>query len=503
MDENLFIANELNPERQEFLIAQNKLLQHVSNKDNYREQQYKGFNNVNITKDFTSQNQRRSYFFECVFEKSIFKHTGFTGSYFIKCKFENCDLDFAVLDNCYFYDCEFYFDEFKTILAASFCNSALILSSFTNCTLQACSLTGINCEKSNFENCILDDIIWENAKIIDCNFNKVKLQNLNIEYVYFDNNHLVDTNLPFASIPFSFKCINYLIKTTDIVKIDSETSENGINKEEYFELLPSLICFYKNTNNYFPLANILASTGKINDAFEVIKNSIPFLVKLHEYRTIKYISELMKYKDFSLSQKNEIYQIITSTIFKQQLFKEDYFLKADLYLFEIRNNLLNEIMNPRVSFEIYTNIEYKSYDKLQLLLDKIEYILNYYRNTETHYIEYRHNSPFQLLINIISSPETLVEIISVLYFSLAGIDKLYNKYLDTKQKKLDIEKTQLEIDKLKNNNNSDVKLSESDLNNIYKELQTNSIKIKKIYHNVNNVNVSNNYGDSFQNYSNN
>ena len=45
-----------------FTKSQTKLLEHVTNKDNYRANQYKVFNYLTINKNYNSQNQRRSYF---------------------------------------------------------------------------------------------------------------------------------------------------------------------------------------------------------------------------------------------------------------------------------------------------------------------------------------------------------------------------------------------------------------------------------------------------------
>jgi len=108
------LINEVNPE---FSLAQQELLKHVRNKDNYRANQYKIFSNATITENFEGQNKRRSYFFACNFNESSFKKSGFTGSYFVDCVFENCPLDFAIFDGCYFKNCKIYYNEMTTSIA--------------------------------------------------------------------------------------------------------------------------------------------------------------------------------------------------------------------------------------------------------------------------------------------------------------------------------------------------------------------------------------------------
>lgn len=504
-------TNELNNKlnQQEFLTAQKNLLLHVSNKDNYRTQQYKVYSGANIKKNFSSQNQRRSYFLNCTINDSSFRNCGLSGSYFINCIFENCELDYSFFDNCYFFNCEFNYSEYKEIMSASFCNSIFIECTIHDCCFHSCSFTNATFNDTLFKQCILDDIVWENAKIYSCKFNSVKLLNLNIEFVCFENNTLTNTILPFASIPFSFKCIEYLLSTKDDVRISSERHSDGLTKEYYIDrILPQLICFYKYTNNYFPLANILASIGKIEESLSVIIKSIPFLVRIHEFRTLKYISILMQNHDFSNQQKNQVYQLINNELFRHTLTQEDYWLNAEVYLFEIRNNLLNGPDKEYVTIELFTNINKSSTEKLNILINKIEELFNSITEKETHFIEYRHNSPFQFLITAFSSPEGIIQIISIFYLSLLGIDKFYNKYLDTKQKRLNITKTELEIQEMKdkkcnqgNVNNSSHNIEKDYVKDIHKELSDNNIQIKTVYHNVYNIDVSY-YGSEFQHFTN-
>ncbi len=485
-----------------FTKSQTNLLKHVTNKDNYRTNQYKVFNNLSISKSYNSQNQRRSYFFDCIFNHASFRNCGLTGSYFIKCHFINCDLNFAIFDNCYFDNCTFEYNNAQKILSASFCGSIMKNSFFKKCVLDACSLTNISCYGTTFETCIFDNIIWENSKICGCIFNDVRLDNLNIEFVLFDGNTLINTHLPFASIPFSFKCIDYLRTTEDHVYIDSETNADGISKEQYLDLISDLICFYSFTNNYFPLANIYAAIGEIDKSFEAIKKSIHFLIKLHEYRTLKYMSQLMTLYDFSANQKNEVYQIITNELYLQSLSQEDKLLNADIYLFEIRNNLLNNTQNGYVTFEIYTNIPSCDSKTLAFFIEQVEELFLWCSIPNTHYLEYRHNSPYQFLLSVFSSPEGIVEFIGIIYLALLGMDKFYNKYLDTKQKRLNIEKTEQEIVKLRNENEAtNKKEKKTECANIYENIKEHSINISVIYHNVYNTDLTN-YGDGFQHFSN-
>ena len=116
-----------------FTKSQTKLLEHVTNKDNYRSNQYKVFNNLTINKNYNSQNQRRSYFFDCTFSHASFQNCGLTGSYFINCHFVDCNLNFAIFDNCYFDNCTFEYNN-DLLLDGHGEKSVIMLQRYMNLT---------------------------------------------------------------------------------------------------------------------------------------------------------------------------------------------------------------------------------------------------------------------------------------------------------------------------------------------------------------------------------
>jgi len=489
-----------------FILAQKKLLAHVSNKDNYRANQYKVFSAAQISGNFQSLNQRRSYFIDCKFSKANLKNIGLTGTYFKNCEFIDCIMDFAIFDNCFFYECKISFSKTTNILAASFCNSIFSCSEFYNCYFQSSSLTNIDCRNARFINCCLDNIIWENAKIIDSIFENVQLENLNLEFVFFENTKFINTMLPFNSIPFAFKCLEYLINTTDNIRISSETSNNGISRQEYIDMIPHLINFYMNTNNYFPLANIFISINKFDAAFDAIKQGVVFSIKIHEYRTLKYFGLLMRRSNFSGKQKSEIFELINSEINKQTMTSINTY-NASMYLYEIRDNLLNNREQAYVSFEIYTNIERRSVSKLNFMINSIESMIAILSSESTHYIELRHSSPYQFCITFFSDMQNIKLFIATFYLAYKGINGFNNDRLNREQKKLDIEKTKEEINLLRKGNASKTQEAlfdecENKAKTVNCILCRKRIKINHMTHtvyNIDNVDIKN-YGDNFQEY---
>ncbi|MDR0436723.1 MAG: pentapeptide repeat-containing protein [Bacteroidales bacterium] len=395
------------------------------------------------------------------------------------------------------------------IMAASFCNSKIYDSELNNCHFQSSSLTGIDCKNARFIDCIFDAIIWENAKFFHCILENVILKDINIEFVCFDNTEFIGTKFPFASIPFSFKCLEYILNTEREIKISSEVSVDGISRQEYLEKLPHLIKFYSYTKNYFPLANILVAINELDEAFVAIKQGVIFSIKLHEYRTLKYFSVLMMLSSFTGEQKSEIYELINSELNRQAMSSVNTY-GSSVYLFEIRDNLLNGREKPYVSFEIYADIDCKSSAKLSTIINSIESMMTIFGSESNHYIEFRHNSPFQFLVGFFSNTQNIVALIAAFYLAYKGSYKFYNDYLDTTQKKLEIIKIKEEIKHLEKTNSESLNVEvfdESEALQKLKEVATqisntiyaNNIIINTVNHNVYNVDVGN-YGYNFQEY---
>ena len=436
--------------KDEFKFSQTLLQSYVTNKDNYRTNQFKIINGIKIKQDYSSKNQRRSYYNDCVFENAVLNHGGFTGSVFLNCKFIDCHMNFCIFDSCIFENCEFIYNLSMEILGTSFCRSVFRNTSIGNCYLHACFFTDASFIDFKFFDCKIIDIIWENAIFRNSFFKSVKLDNLNFEFVQFHNTRFIDTIIPFATIPYIFNGLSYILSTDDNIKIESEDPNNKnkfITREEYITLIPHLIKFYTYTQNYFPLANIFISLQEYEKAFKTIKEGIPFVVRLREFRLLRYFSILMQLNKFEFHQKKEIYDLINSEIAKCSLSTEEY-RNWSLYIAEIRDNLLNQKDKPYLTLELSTNIQTNEYEKLTKVIEVLESVIKFVI-IDTHYIEIRHNSPFEFFVSIFSDIDNILQILGYLYMAFAGFDFFNNKFLSYKKAKLDNEKEELEIEILK------------------------------------------------------
>jgi hypothetical protein len=214
---------------------------------------------------------------------------------------------------------------------------------------------------------------------------------------------------------------------------------------------------------------------------------------------------LMKISDFTSKQKSEIYELINSEINKQAMSSINTY-NSNVYLYEIRDNLLNSREKPYVTFEIYAELQGSS--KLFVLIDSIESMASSFGARSSHYIEFRHNSPYQFLLVFFSDAQNIATLIAMFYLAYKCYDKFHNDLLDRKQKQLNIEKTDEEIKQIRIKNskhdshepqpNYEVLSEQAKMH--LNDFAENGIIVGIINHNVYNVNI-NNYGDNFQEFS--
>lgn len=95
-----YIGEDTDVPYEEMVAAQAELKKYAKNKDFFRIDQYKINVGVQISKDYSNLNQRRSFYSECMFTKSNFTNTGFTGSIFSNCDFKDNVLKRTVFDSC-------------------------------------------------------------------------------------------------------------------------------------------------------------------------------------------------------------------------------------------------------------------------------------------------------------------------------------------------------------------------------------------------------------------
>ena len=410
-----------------------ELTEHMNNKLYFNPTPLKVNKGTIISGDYATKNLRQSFFYDCKFKDANYADASLAGSLF-----SNTYFDKGNYLNTNFQSCDFRKCNFENIITGldytRFSKSVFVGSDFRNCKFKGVLMNDVIFTDCNFIDCQWVPIAIENTVFKNTVLQKVKFKSMNFEFSTFDNIKLDRVTLPFPTIPYIFNGLNYLKNTSDIVRITSAKSQNGISIDEYFQILDNLEKFYKFTNNYFPLTNILISKDMHKEAFASVINGINLSIELRRFRMLRnYCKQLNYIENISTHDRQSLYRHILNKVYDMH-FQAFEYENLNNYLPEIRQLLLDNMEGQRLEISLLTNISSEETDKLSFLINIIEHLLT----TKCNYsIELRHNSPWEVFIRLFTDPDTISNIINLisLVFSAIQLKIMLDQHLESKQTK--------------------------------------------------------------------
>lgn len=439
--ENCVMTNELSENNIDTSIE--LLLQHCKNKKKFRKDIHMISTGQTDSNNYSNRSIRRSRYSQTQFDKAVFNSSAAAGSNFDICTFYNCEIENANFQECTFinssiinnppkksikhsnFNESLFSDNFSIENAyfehSVFYNTAFIGGKIKNTTFYSCTLEG-----ANFSNVVMEN---------------VKFNDLNIDYAVFENVYMNKVILPFSQICYTFGVLSYLEKTDDEVYITSASNENGyIKKDEFLSLIPHFIKYYRETQDYFPLANIYFYLNEYENAKQYIKIGILTAVAEGDFRRIKYLSKLIYiYHVYDFHERQEIYDYIYSHISFANA-NESLLYNYKTFKNEIEGYILNNNNSGIVTakIDIKTDILHNDAARMGILLSTIEEIIEIHKSTNgEHSILCRHNSEEELHILLEDILPALIYIIPTIYYVLMGMLKLEEKRLDIIRKRTD------------------------------------------------------------------
>ncbi len=474
-----YIKDDIDVPYEEMIAAQAKLRKYAKNKDFFRIDQYKINVGIQISKDYSNLNQRRSFYSECMFSKSNFTNTGFTGSIFSNCNFKDNVLKRTIFDSCNFRQCNFTrsTNGNNVLEGTNFNNAVFVKCTFEGIVLDAGLASNALFENVVFKNCVFLGMLWEGSTFEDVHFDNCQLKGLNFEQCIFENIHMNNIRLLFPTIPFIINGIKYLMETDDNVYVSSADSPNGrMDKSEYLKLLPTLEKFYYGTKNYFPLANIYIAQEKYQNAYNAIIHGVRLAIQLRSFKSLRSFCLLLKtIPVLEPKHYNYAFECIQNEIGHQFFSSTDYYILSR-YLGEIRQLLVSGRQGTVVGITIKTGINSDDYNKLGILISVLNSIIDYSSTKANNYIEIRHFSPYDIFCQITANPECIFSIIGIIYSALLGIDTLYKKHKENIQKSIEEKQTLAQIELIK------AQTEQIKIDNLLKkqQLEKDNEKIKQV-----------------------
>lgn len=361
---------------------------------------------------------------------SNFQSAAVTGSKFTNCHFiKSANLNDANFEFCDFIDCFFILG--NGLNSISFNGSYFIETTFQNTDIMHTTFTNVIFENCTFENLKIESTTFENSTFINCTFNHVDLSELNMDFVDFESiKQMNEVVLPLSQISYMFGCLDYLLTTNDRIYINSKDKNICIA-----DILQDLLCYYTNSREFFPMANILIAQKRFEQAREVIVYGIRSLVQAEsiDFRMFKYLCKLAsKYSLLRKIEKDYLNAGIIS-IFEDKTLSR-YRSKLNSHLGEIQTYLSKENGSAIVSLE--TNLANVNPQRIASIIEITNLIEDLFGCNIA--IKVTHNSS-PIIDLIISAGQSFLLVAGVKYYlsKVAGaIYKLFTSLFSFKKKKV-------------------------------------------------------------------
>lgn len=425
---------------------------------------FQTFSNTIIRQDFTKKSLKRINVKHVTFNNANFYCVAATGSKFTKSNFLNCNLSSANFQYCYFYKVHFYED--TLMKGSNFSHSTFIDCYFTKINIEQSTLFDCHFENCLFESSIIKSNTLESTAMHNCQIKNIDLAHINLEYMLFDNMRLENVTLPPYQIAYIIGAPSYIKNTSD--EIYFYTDNGLIDNKKYIAFFNDLLVYYYSHKEYFPLANLYIASNRHNLAYECILSGIKDAEDFFDFRMIKHFCKLAcANRNFSNTQLKSIYDFITDLSCDQQ-WDINSLHSYLINIGEIREILLNNYEHKQCAeFTIKTNIDKENLSAVNEFYKQLNVILREYCSSmHIDAIEIRHNSPYEFYVTCIDMLPNLLLLISGMYSILAGAKKFVDfaksveevrqlhqenelYQLKKQEKRLEIERNKLEIEKLK------------------------------------------------------
>lgn len=404
----------------ELSIITDRLSANMNNKFFFNPNPYKVHSSVKIFEDYKGRNLRQSYFYDCLFENCNLTKSGLAGSIFAKCQINPCLFIDTNLQSCDFRECKFNNVDFQF--------TRMNKSAFYKTTFSNCIFSSVSMNDALFDTCEFIDCKWtvaiEGATFKNTLFDNVKFKDMNFEFSTFENIEARKIKFPFPTIPFIYNGLKYLYTTEDDIRVTSAQKKEGLTKDEYLSYIEDLEKFYQTTKNYFPLSNIYIAQNEYEKAFEAIICGIKIAIQTRAFRMIKYYCKQLKHiENLDIHKKQDLYYFILNELCFCEL--DDYEKRMlHIYLPEIKDLLYVSDFEKRFQIMLETNIMENEFNKIAILMSTID---DFIGDTCAYSIEFRHNSPFQAVLDIVSNPDNIeliisgLELITAITFGSIGV----------------------------------------------------------------------------------
>jgi uncharacterized protein YjbI with pentapeptide repeats len=373
--------------------SEDNIYKHIKN-DYNRKNKFSACNNVKMDADLKNIIFYNASFKKCKWFGCDLTNSSANGNVFSQNDFQNSHIDNVSMQHCRFSEEVFYNCTFR---GSNFTHSTFHYSILENCEIHGCSFREALFSHIKLINNKITSSDFELCRFQNTRFENINLSSLNLRYSFFEHITMHKVTLPFLQMPYTFNGLQFVFQTDDEIDFESrEKEENGtISYKRYTRMLPDLIAFFQERQEYFPLANCYDVHGDSKRAQESNITGIKQCVLSRDFRLLYYYC-LQAACILRCTQKTraEIYKKINHDLQGISLSPAEYYQFG--YYFPMIKKLLldNPGDKPTLSVSMRTNIETSDYEGLGYFLHLLETL----QDTDTlhldgQHIEVRRNSP--------------------------------------------------------------------------------------------------------------
>lgn len=429
---------------EEFVAARERILLHGQSKIKFKAELSSAVG-ATFSGDYSLGRISHNYFSNCnfchaslqnvagtgsIFEDTHFSRVNLSQSTFQSTMFERCRFDECDLEGCNMSDCFFQDTVWDNCL-----NGAANMSSS-----RLCGCTFLATKPGNLAEAVLQDVTFEN----------VRLTNINVEFALFELLHTQNVVLPFSQLPYIFGGLQYLLQTTDNVRISSHiNSTESISVDEYYRVLKDMEVFYSHQREFFPLANILLAFHRWDEALATTLWGLKEAALQRDFRMCKYYCKLITMNGhFTKEDLAILYCAICEAAPIQELSAAQYYQYLK-HIPEIRSMLVeNPNQYPNALLRLETQIEERDSSQTSVLLSSLDYLLHLDGSILTSpSITISHNSPEVFVISLCGTPLSILAIGAIILSVICKVCQGYNHVADAILKTQEIAKNHREAKK--------------------------------------------------------
>ena len=349
-------------------------------------------NNMNSLGPFVHCSYKRSQLINVVFTDSDMHNSAWTDSSFNKVKLINCNLNSANFQMSSFDEC---LVKNNRICNASFNHGYYKNVKFENIEFNNCVFSDTIFMNCQFINCKLKSSSFDGAKFILCTFDRLIARNLNMDFSQYRACDFHNSEISLFQCAYTIGIIQAL-NSRDNENVFGFQGTNLSTDRFFDEYIDYLIVYFKEQNEYFPLANIELYKKNISYGKALIGKGIRDAVKNHKYRVALHYCELINYYNcFSSIEKREIINDIGLFIASVQ--GEENVSEAIRYSVLLEHVLLNSYDNRQVYYiSLQTDLieQSKNNNEITSFIANLDKLLTTYQGNEgEHNITITHNSP--------------------------------------------------------------------------------------------------------------